>query len=211
MTQPTTSNPPVPLTRRRNGKTAAERQSERRQLLIDTTFEIIDNEGATAVTVRELSRRTGLTARYFYESFAGRDEMLRELFDAVADDMVDRCVAAIAAAKSDGGDIAEALARSFIDGLIQDRSKARLFLYEPLVETALSGGVPARASRIARIIHNELPDTLDRTERALVALDLVGTLATVLSSWLTGAVRATREQIIAHCVRRFHESGIGTV
>src|SRR5262249_60159647 len=49
------------------------------------------------LTVRGICGRAGLSARYFYESFADKDEFVSEVFDRVVADLAATTQAAVAA------------------------------------------------------------------------------------------------------------------
>jgi AcrR family transcriptional regulator len=66
-----------------SGVPLEDRQAKRREELVDAGIELLGGEGGPALTVRAVCRRAGLTERYFYESFADRDEFVRAAYDAV--------------------------------------------------------------------------------------------------------------------------------
>ena len=59
------------------GTTLEDRAAARRAALIEAGTELLGTEGAAGVTVRAACRATKLSERYFYESFDGRDALLR--------------------------------------------------------------------------------------------------------------------------------------
>jgi AcrR family transcriptional regulator len=72
--------------RRYGGKTAHERQNERRATLVGAALEIWQEQGWAAVTMRGVCARAGLTDRYFYENFRNRDDLLTTVWDQIRDD-----------------------------------------------------------------------------------------------------------------------------
>ncbi|EUA23076.1 bacterial regulatory s, tetR family protein [Mycobacterium xenopi 4042] len=60
-----------------------DRQALRRDRLIAAGVQLLGDERGPAVTVRAVCRKAGLTERYFYESFADRDEFVRAVYDDV--------------------------------------------------------------------------------------------------------------------------------
>ncbi|WP_245975968.1 TetR/AcrR family transcriptional regulator [Amycolatopsis palatopharyngis] len=71
--------------RRYGGKTADERWQERRDALLGSAMEIWQEQGWAAVTMRGVCARAKLTDRYFYESFANRDQLLVAVWDQIRD------------------------------------------------------------------------------------------------------------------------------
>jgi AcrR family transcriptional regulator len=80
--------------RRWSGVPLEDRQALRRDELIAAGVQLLGGESGPAVTVRAVCREAGLTERYFYESFADRDEFVR----AVYDDVCARAMAALMSA-----------------------------------------------------------------------------------------------------------------
>ena len=76
----------VPSGQRRgrwSGVPLQDRQVLRRDELIAAGVELLGSEDGPALTVRAVCRAAGLTERYFYESFADRDEFVRGVYDDV--------------------------------------------------------------------------------------------------------------------------------
>lgn len=58
------------------GVSREQRQRERRETLLTAAFEIIGSKGFKAATVRAVCAQAGLSNRYYYETFAGAEDML---------------------------------------------------------------------------------------------------------------------------------------
>lgn len=67
------------------GVEAAERLADRRRRLLAAGLDILGSEqqDISALTVRAVCRDAGLASRYFYESFADKDEFIAGVFDWV--------------------------------------------------------------------------------------------------------------------------------
>lgn len=70
------------------GVSAQERRDERRRRLIDAGRTLWGSGGLDAVSVRGVCTASGLTHRYFYEQFAGRDELLVAVAGQVREQLV---------------------------------------------------------------------------------------------------------------------------
>ena len=68
------------------GSTLSARRAQRRMDLVEATLDLVGEGGSAAVSVRSVCRKAGLTDRYFYESFANRDELLVAVFTEVAEE-----------------------------------------------------------------------------------------------------------------------------
>lgn len=87
---------PQRSTRRYGGKTAGQRQTERRNALVSAALAIWQEQGWAAVTMRGVCARAGLTDRYFYESFTNRDELLTTVWDQIRDETLAMMLRAVA-------------------------------------------------------------------------------------------------------------------
>ena len=93
---------PAPLSRSRwAGVPAEERAAERRAQLIDAGFDLLGTEGDAGTTVRAVCQRARLNPRYFYESFADRDELLVAVYDHVVAELGETVAAAVLEPRDD--------------------------------------------------------------------------------------------------------------
>src|SRR5271155_3027319 len=93
--------------RRWAGTTLDARQAARREQLIEAGFALLGEQGASAVTVRGVTRTARLSERYFYESFSDRDALLLAVHDRVAEEaraVIATAVGAAAGSSSDPDD-----------------------------------------------------------------------------------------------------------
>src|ERR1035441_778939 len=80
------------------GIEAADRQATRRARLLGAGLDLLGADDATELTVRGICRQAGVAARYFYESFADKDEFVAAVFDWVIADLAATTQATVAAA-----------------------------------------------------------------------------------------------------------------
>src|ERR1700733_9678023 len=82
------------------GIDAVDRLASRRARLLGAGLDLLgaDERGAAELTVRGICRQAGVAARYFYESFADKDEFVGAVFDWVIADLAATTQAAMAAA-----------------------------------------------------------------------------------------------------------------
>ena len=64
-----------------------DRRAERRALLIDAAYRLFGEGGEAALSVRSVSRESGMNTRYFYESFRGTDDLLGAVYDRVSTEL----------------------------------------------------------------------------------------------------------------------------
>ncbi|NNH68774.1 TetR/AcrR family transcriptional regulator [Nocardia uniformis] len=180
------------------GTTLTERREARRAALLDAALDLIGESGAGAVTMRAVCRTANLTDRYFYESFASRDELLDVLYRQIADEFLEP-MTAYAVADEPARD--RALSEVLVDKVLEDPRKSRLFLVEPYSSTGLGQTTISVMPAFTRLIQDHLFAHIeDPTRRRLAAVTMASGNAGMFSAWLNGTLRATRDQIVDHLV-----------
>lgn len=148
--------------------------------------------------MRAVCRRANLTDRYFYESFASRDELLDVLYRQIADDFLGPMTAF---AVADDASRDRALSEALVDKVLEDPRKSRLFLVEPYSSTGLGQTTIAVMPAFTRLIQDHLFDRIeDPVRRRLAAVTMASGNAGMFSAWLNGSLRATRTEIVDHLV-----------
>ncbi|WP_225730090.1 MULTISPECIES: TetR/AcrR family transcriptional regulator [unclassified Nocardia] len=180
------------------GTTLTERREARRAALLEAALDLIGESGASGVTMRAVCRRSNLTDRYFYESFASRDELLDVLYRQVADEFL-APMTAFAATDDPARD--RQLSEILVDKVLADPRKSRLFLVEPYSSTGLGQTTIAVMPVFTRLMQDHLfAHIQDPVRRRLAAVTMASGNAGMFSAWLNGSLRASRDQIVDHCV-----------
>jgi AcrR family transcriptional regulator len=178
-----------------------ERRAARRDALLETGLDCLQSDGLPGVSVRSICARARLTPRYFYENFAGLDELLVALVDSVAAEVAEQALAGIAMAPNE----LSAQVRAAIDagyGVVAvDQRKANALL------VAAAGHGPLRERRqqivmdYAELAMANLPalgamTAQDRTRAKTTALFLLGGAAEVIGAVLEGSIRLSRAAVV---------------
>lgn len=209
------------------GTTLEDRAAARRAALIDAGTELLGTEGAAGVTVRAVCRATKLSERYFYESFDGRDALLRAVHAQVADQARDAILAAVAAHVAAGGEAEDESHAATFAGLVEPRDRqaaalacaavgaftafleedprrGRVLLSESFSDTVLARHdielVPAFAALLVAQI-TALPDGPDAIDAELTAVALIGALRNLYLAWMEGLQELSTERLNAHAAR----------
>jgi AcrR family transcriptional regulator len=201
------------------GTTLDARRDERRRRLLEVGLDLLGSEGSAAVTVRSVCRHAKLTDRYFYESFADRDELLLTVFDQVAAEArdalvsataeVDETIRAGAAPRTTPGaaprttpgaaDLSERMARRaverFLAVLVDDPRKGRVLLLEPLTDATLSRRAVEVLPLFAGLVRSQLGATTTALDADMTATALIGALANLFGRWLEGDLHASRQEV----------------
>ncbi|ORB69300.1 TetR family transcriptional regulator [Mycobacterium shinjukuense] len=167
------------------------RNAMRRDNLIAAGVELLGGEGGPALTVRAVCRRAGLTERYFYESFADREQFVR----AVYDDVCTRAMAALTSATTPR----EAVER-FVELMVDDPVRGRVLLLAPAGEPVLTRSGAEWMPSFIELLQRKLSRIPDPVLQKLVATSLIGALTGLFTAYLNGQLGATRNQFIDYCV-----------
>jgi AcrR family transcriptional regulator len=180
------------------GIEASERIDQRRRRFLDAGLDLLGaDDPDSAFTVRAVCRRSGLTARYFYESFTDKDEFVAAVFDAAVADIAGTTQAAVAASA------APEQTRAGIANLVRiisaDSRIGRLLfdvrLSNPVIlrKRADLGGVFAMLAGQ----HAESALRRDQNSRTRATINfMVGGVGQTLDAWLSGEIDLNQDQLI---------------
>ncbi|MBJ8344732.1 TetR/AcrR family transcriptional regulator [Antrihabitans sp. YC2-6] len=208
MSQPTAR---TELIRPFRGVSANERQSRRRQLLIDTGVELFGTVGIASVTIRQVCDTSGLTKRYFYESFAS----LEHLIDAVLEQAVAILAGAVVPAiATSGWRDPRPVIEAGMNALQADPRLTRLLV----VETHSGSLTRRRHELIDRAVEIWLTVDADHTEdpaelatRRLLAYAFAGAAGEVAMASVDGHLDLTPDEVTDQLVLLFTRiTGAGT-
>jgi AcrR family transcriptional regulator len=184
----------VPSGQRRGrwaGVPLEDRQALRRDELIAAGVRLLGEESGPAVTVRAVCRETGLTERYFYESFSDRDEFVRGVYD----DVCTRAMSTLMSATTPR----EAVER-FVALMVDDPVRGRVLLLAPEVEPVLVRSGAEWMPSFIDLVQRKLTRIGDPVRQNMIATSLIGGLTALFTAYLDGRLAATREQFIDYCV-----------
>ncbi len=174
-----------------SGVPIEDRQALRRDELVAAGVKLLGSEGGPGLTVRAVCRAAGLTERYFYESFADRDEFVR----AVYDDVCTRAMATLETAATPR----EAVER-FVALMVDDPVRGRVLLLAPEGEPVLTRSGAEWMPNFINLLQRKLTRITDPVVQNMVATGLIGALTALFTAYLGGRLAATREQFIDYCV-----------
>ncbi|HWN34801.1 MAG TPA: TetR/AcrR family transcriptional regulator [Pseudonocardia sp.] len=190
------------------GSTLDARRDARRGRLLAVGLELLGGpEGAAAVTVRSVCRHAKLTDRYFYESFADRDELLLAVYDEVAEQAQLALVDAVSSTPPETPDaVARAAVRAFLGLLTDDPRKGRVLLLAPMSDPLLSQHALRLQLAFGELIRIQLAAAGGGREAApieqrLTASALIGALTQLFIRWLDGSLEVSPTELADYCVR----------
>lgn len=170
------------------GEDGDSRVARRRAALVDAALESLGAADGGTISVRGVCRRSGLTTRYFYESFESIEALVGAAFDEVIGDISEAALAAFAT----GGDVREMVAKAvaaIVDVIDADRRKGRLLFSPKLLSPTIAVKRAESTDIFAALTMQTASGVLDVATgpAALAAANFqVGGLGRVLASWLDG-------------------------
>ncbi|MHC3467152.1 TetR/AcrR family transcriptional regulator [Streptomyces sp. 7R007] len=197
-------------TGRYGGKTAAERQAERRRRFLDAALELFGAApGYRATTVAALSEAAGLSTRQFYEEFHTLEDVLAALHLQVNDWAEEAVLTAFAAARElPLAARVTAMFQAYAAHVTGDPRRVKITFVEIIgVSPRLEEQRLARRARWVDLICREAEAAAARGEAAprdyrIAAAAFIGSVNGLLHDWSAGWVDATLEEVVDELVRQ---------
>ncbi|GAB2758244.1 TetR/AcrR family transcriptional regulator [Streptomyces bullii] len=192
------------------GKTAEERQAERRRRFLDAALRMFgDSPGYRSTTVAALSEAAGLSTRQFYEEFRTLEDVLAALHLQVNDWAEE----AVLKAAADAADLplverAAAIFHAYAGNVTADPRRIRITFVEIIgVSPRLEQQRLQRRARWIDLIVAEAQAAAERGEAAardyrLAATGFIGSVNGLLHDWSAGWVAATLDEVVEELVRQ---------
>ncbi|MFD6309581.1 TetR/AcrR family transcriptional regulator [Streptomyces nigra] len=196
-------------TGRYGGRSAAERQAERRRRFLDAALQLFgDSPGYRGTTVAALSMAAGLSTRQFYEEFRTLEDVLAALHLQVNGWAEE----AVLAAAADAGPLplaerATAIFRAYAANVTADPRRIRITFVEIIgVSPRLEEQRLARRARWVDLVCAEVASAVARGEAAprdyrLAVTAFIGSVNGLLHDWSAGWVEATLDEVVDELVR----------
>jgi AcrR family transcriptional regulator len=187
--------------RRYGGRTADERRAERRLRLLDAGHELFGTTGYANSTIEGVCTEASLNARYFYEQFRHREELLHAVYARQAWRVLDEVRVALEA-EEDPRRRLEAGLLAFVQAMLVDERGARIVYMEAI-------GVSSSLEQERRRVDEEYVAVLSREanrlerlasvpedERRAIMVALIGATNGLVAEWLTGERRRPASTIV---------------
>ena len=188
-----------PSQRPYRGINGAQRLAARRRRLLEAGLDLLgaDQRDASTLTVRRICGRAGLAARYFYESFADKDEFVSGIFDWVIAELAATTQAAVAAVPA--REQSRAGMANIVRTIADDARIGRLLFSTQLANAVVVRKRAESSALFAMLSGQYVGDALrvptnDRIKAG--AHFAVGGVGQTISAWLAGDVRLEPDQLV---------------
>ncbi len=185
------------------GLTREERTNQRRQQFIDAGIELFGTRGFNAVTVRNLCAQTGLTVRYYYESFSSNEDILIAAFDQCFRRIQHHIVTV--SNQADANADPRLVIPEILDAVmmeLEDKRVARILMLEVLgVSDAVDQFCNERMESLGRLIlrlgHNLYPAwEIEDEQGVLLGVSVLGAIRQATIHWMVNDYKIDRKQIV---------------
>lgn len=174
-----------------SGVPLEDRQARRHGDLVTAGIQLLGSAGGPAVTVRAACRQANLTERYFYESFADRNEFVRAVYDDVCNTAMSTLMSASTPRQA---------VERFVALMVDDPARGRVLLLAPGVEPVLTRLGAEWMPSFIDLLQRKLTRITDPVVQNMAATSLIGGLTALFTAYLDGRLSAGREQFIDYCV-----------
>ena len=181
------------------GVGAADRLAARRDRLLEAGLDLLAGTADPPdLTVRGICRNAGLATRYFYESFADKDQFIVAVFDWV----VARLAASTqtAAASAPPAEQTRAVMTTIVRTIEADPRVGRLMFNTRLSNATVMRKRLESTALFAMLSGRHVETVLQRraSERIKAGAQfVVGGVSQTISSWLAGEVRHNADELVA--------------
>jgi AcrR family transcriptional regulator len=180
------------------GVEAADRLADRRARFLQAGLDILGSEAdPSELTVRGVCKRAGVTARYFYESFADKDDLVGAVYDWVIADIAVSTQAAVAAAPQRGQN--RAAMANIVRTIADDPRIGRLLFNSQLANPVLVRKRKEAGGLLTRLYGRDVGSALGVREsehsKATAHFAVAGA-AQAFSAWLDGDVELDADQLV---------------
>jgi AcrR family transcriptional regulator len=193
----------VPQVRPYRGVEAPERLAQRRRQLLDAGLELLGGaDDPPELTVRALCTQAGVSARYFYESFTDKDQLVATVYDWVIADIAATTQAAVAAAPRDEQNWAGIVN---LVRMIADDVRIGRLLFNPALSNAVLARKRAEVGGVFALLSGQHVTTAYQLPEngwtKSVAHFVVGGVGQTISAWVSGDIDLNQAQLVEQLTR----------
>lgn len=183
------------------GVDGSARVAERRRILIDAGLDLL---GTTEpeLTVRGVCRRANVVSRYFYESFADKDELMAAVYDHVIGEIASTTLAAVEASPTSERGRVHAAVRAIVRLVAEDPRRGRLLFSATSSNDVLAAKRAESTKMFAGLLAaqaTEFYGTAPTDRLDLTTHFAVGGFAQVLTAWLAGDLTLDEPLVVDYC------------
>jgi AcrR family transcriptional regulator len=188
------------------GVPLTDRRAERRALLVAAAFRLFGDGGEAALSVRSVSRESGLNTRYFYESFGDTDDLLGAVYDRVSAELAE----VVERAMSEAGDSLRARTRAGMAAVLHfssaDPRRGRVLFTDARANPVLTGRRAVTQDLLREAVLTEggrmQPESdADPVAAGVGAAMYTGAMAELAQQWLAGHLGDDLDAVVDNALK----------
>lgn len=201
---PAPSDTGLVTARRYGGASAAERQAQRLERLLEAGFDVFGRMGYRDATMRMVCSQARLTDRYFYEHFTTVDEVFLAVHQKVSADLAKVVLTAVASPPMDDSmAMVRAGLKAFFEFIQEDPRRAQILLMDAATSGLTSPlNINARISRYVDVMRLRLkmryPDLPFQPDTELIMGGFVGLIIHTASVWVQRKFDTPVDSLVDH-------------
>jgi AcrR family transcriptional regulator len=189
------------------GRSEHERRADRRTRLLQAGLELFGTDGWQGATIERLCSAAGVATRSFYEEFTGREALLKAVYEAVMQDVLDTVLPRVQACEGPLEQRVQVGLGGYVAHMTEDPRRARIAHREVRVAGLLENDRHAMVLRFAEVIAHEAHLQGGAQARAL-GLALAGAVSEVLVDWVAEPEPRPRTEPLVEVLVRLYCAAI---
>jgi AcrR family transcriptional regulator len=196
--------PPTPPTARRYaGASAAERQRQRRERIIEAAFDVFGREGLRRTTMRLICAQARLTERYFYENFNTVEEVYLAVHKQLSAEVGKAIMISVMSQPDDPLLQTRAGLKTFFEYIKADPRRAQILLIDAIIAGLtnphnLNAQVRAYAELLKARFKTRYPKLDIALDVELVVGGFVGMIVHTASVWTERGFDTPIDSLVDH-------------
>lgn len=195
------------------GVDASQRLKERKEKFIESGLESFGTVGYARSTITGICRHAGLTERYFYESFQGKEDLLSAVYQRLISEIENNTVAIMKRKDLSPPEMAIESLKTFYIYFYDDPRRARVQLFEvlgvsPAIDMAYQSAMRVLAKWIALIIEAVFPDVnAKKLKDSIIPTGTAGAMIEIANQWALDGFKKPVDDIVAEAMEAFQFLG----
>ncbi len=185
------------------------RETERRKKLIAAGLEAFGTKGYAKTNIKSICTLAGLTERYFYESFHGKEDLLSALYRELVDQQKADSLTILKEAGSWPLDAVSKALRSFFLDLKENPHRAQVQLFEvmgvsPRIDMQYREAMRLLAEMVKLFLSRSFPGISDEEwKESIIPTGLAGSIILISHEWVLGGFVTPLDDIIDQSMEIF--------
>ncbi|WP_394830120.1 TetR/AcrR family transcriptional regulator [Pendulispora rubella] len=183
------------------GRSGDQRRGERRVRLIAAGLVCFGRDGFAATTTRSIAAESGLTQRYFYESFTGIDDFFEQIVRELGEEWQANIAGAISAAPPRLEERLRGGVTAYLKGIHRKPYVARVMLIEAFTAAPTTSQVERFLAVMGELIEKTIADEFPSkskvaADRDFLATGYVGAIHHVALRWVRSRFSEPLEKVV---------------